>query len=171
MIHSPPVMLRVGERAPDFSAKTTLGRQLTLSELRGQFVVIYFFPKAFTPGCKKETTRFRDAYPDLQKLGAEVVGVSVDDHQTQCDFATAQNVGYPMVGDSDHEVSKLYAVLRPFLRLDKRVTYVIDRDGIIRGVFQHEFQVSRHLDDVLHLVERLVTEQSTVDSRQSTGKP
>ena len=164
-------MLRVGERAPVFTAQTTFGRPLALSELRGQFVVIYFFPKAFTPGCKKETTRFRDAYADLQKVGAEVIGVSVDDHETQCDFATAQNVGFPMVGDSDHGLSKLYDVLRPFLRLDKRVTYVIDRAGTIRGVFQHEFQVSRHLDDVLHLMEKLVKEQSTVDSRQSTGKP
>jgi len=166
-------MLRVGERAPEFSAKTTQGQKLSLSELQGQFVVIYFFPKAFTPGCKQETTRFRDAYPDLQKLGVEVVGISVDDHETQCDFAQQQNVGFPMIADPDHEVSKLYSVLRPFLRLDKRVTYVIDRGGIIRGVFQHEFQVSKHLDDVLHLMERLVREEkkSTVESRPSTGKP
>jgi peroxiredoxin Q/BCP len=152
-------VLRVGDRAPDFTAKTTAGRYLTLAELLGKYVVIYFFPKAFTPGCIKETTRFRDAYPDLKALGAEVIGVSVDDHETQCEFATAQNVGFPMIGDGEREISRLYGVLRTFLKLDKRVTYVIDREGAVRGVFQHEFQVSRHLDDVLHLLEGLVRDE------------
>lgn len=151
-------MLRVGERAPDFTARTTAGPYLSITDLRGRYVVIYFFPKAFTPGCIKETTRFRDAYPDIKALGAEVIGVSVDDHETQCEFATAQNVGFPMIGDGEREVSRLYGVVRPFLRLDKRVTYVIDREGVVRGAFQHEFQVSRHLDDVLHLLEKLVKE-------------
>jgi len=162
-------VLRVGERAPEFTARTTQGRTLSLAELLGRYVVIYFFPKAFTPGCIKETTRFRDAYPDLKRLGAEVVGVSVDDHETQCEFATAQNVGFPMIGDGEREVSRLYGVARPFLRLDKRVTYVIDREGIIRGVFQHEFQVSRHLDDVLHLLEKLVKEEGKPGPGYLTG--
>lgn len=148
-------MPRVGERAPDFTARTNDGALLTLSRLRGRFVVLYFFPKAFTPGCKRETARFRDAHLDIQELGGEVIGVSVDDFKTQCDFAEATQVRFPMVADATHEVSRLYGVLRPYLKLDKRVTFVIDREGIIRGVFEHEFQISKHLDGVLHLLEKL----------------
>ncbi len=148
-------MLKVGERAPDFTARTTNGGALTLSSLRGRSVVLYFFPKAFTPGCRRETARFRDARDDIQALGGVVVGVSVDDHETQCEFAAALDVGFPMIGDESHEISRLYGVLRPYLRLAKRVTYVIDREGVIRGVFEHEFQISKHLDDALHLLETL----------------
>jgi len=148
-------MLRVGDPAPDFTARTTDGGELKLSGLRGQHVVLYFFPKAFTPGCVRETLRFRDAHADIRALGAVVLGVSVDDHQTQCDFAGAHRVPFPMIGDEDTTISKLYDVLRPFLKLDRRVTYVIDPLGIIRGVFEHEFQISKHLDGVLALLEEL----------------
>ena len=148
---------RVGELAPNFTALTTDGRTVELAALRGKFVVLFFFPKAFTPGCKRETARFRDAYPELSALGAEVLGISVDDHETQCDFAAEMKVKFPMIGDQDGTISRLYDCFRPWLPpLRKRITYLVDRDGIIRGVFQHEFQISKHLDDVLHMLEKLV---------------
>jgi thioredoxin-dependent peroxiredoxin len=145
----------VGDLAPDFTARSTDGSTLTLSELRGRYVVLYFFPKAFTPGCTRETVRFRDAHADIAALGGSVVGVSVDDHETQCDFAAATRAPFPMIGDTNHAISRLYGVVRPFLKLDRRVTFVIDPQGVIRGVFEHEFQISRHLDGVLHLLEEL----------------
>lgn len=154
------VNLRVGDRAPDFTARSTGGELLSLSALRGQVVVLYFFPKAFTPGCTRQTERFRDAQEDIRELGGVVIGVSVDDHVTQCDFAAATHAGFPMIGDADHTVSNLYGVLRPFLRLDRRVTFVIDGDGVVRGIFEHEFQISKHLDAVLHLLERMRAERS-----------
>jgi peroxiredoxin len=148
-------MLKVGDPAPAFRVKTTTGQEISLAELRGRLVVVYFFPKAFTPGCTRETVRFRDAYPDIQGLGGEVIGVSVDDFETQCEFAESTRATFPMVGDGDKEISRQFGVVRPWLKLDRRVTFVIDKQGIVRGVFQHEFQISRHLDDVLHLLERL----------------
>jgi peroxiredoxin len=150
---------RVGDVAPDFTARTTQDELVTLSSLRGRYVVLYFFPKAFTPGCTRETTRFRDAYADILELGGLVLGVSVDDFETQCDFVAATQARFPMIGDEDLAVSQLYGVLRPFLKLSKRVTFVIDRDGVVRGVFEHEFQISKHLDGVLHLLEKLRSEE------------
>ncbi|MCS6913014.1 MAG: peroxiredoxin [Myxococcota bacterium] len=141
-------MLKVGDPAPDFSATTTEGRTLRLSELRGRKVVLYFFPKAFTPGCTLETRRFRDAYEDLRSLGAEVIGVSGDSHERQCAFAAAQGVTFPLVGDSDHAIAKSYDVLWPLFSLARRVTYVIDEDGRIEAVFHHELDVGRHIKDV-----------------------
>jgi peroxiredoxin Q/BCP len=152
-------VLKVGDPAPAFSVQTTDGRNVTLRDLRGKYVVVYFFPKAFTPGCMKEAKRFRDAYPDIHALGGEVLGISVDDHKTQCEFADKMAVTFPMVGDGDKQISAAFGVIRPLLRFDRRVTFLIDKGGVIRGVFEHEFQVSKHLDDVLHMLEKLVKEE------------
>lgn len=148
-------MLKVGDIAPDFECQTTDGRALRLSDLRGRRVVLYFFPKAFTPGCTFETRRFRDNYPDVAALGAEVIGISVDEHSTQCDFAKAEELSFPLVADAERDISRAYDALWPVIAIDKRVTYVIDPEGRIEAVFRHEFQVSRHLDDVVQHLKRV----------------
>jgi thioredoxin-dependent peroxiredoxin len=141
-------MLSVGDKAPDFTARTTDGQLLRLSSLRGRPVVLYFYPRAFTPGCTLETRRFRDNYDDLKALGAEIVGVSTDDFERQCRFAEAEQVKFPLIADQKNEVSNLYGVVRPVLSLNKRVTYVLDEAGTVAAVFHHEFQILRHFDDV-----------------------
>jgi peroxiredoxin Q/BCP len=147
-------MIPVGDRAPDFSARSTDGQMLTLSQFRGRPVVIYFFPRAFTPGCTAETRRFRDNYDDLQRFGAEVIGISTDDHERQCRFAEAEKVKFPLVGDKDGEIQALYGVKRPILKSNRRVTFVIDEEGAVVAVFHHEFQVLRHMDDVRQFFEK-----------------
>jgi len=142
-------MIRVGDPAPDFTASASDGRPFTLASHRGHVVVVYFFPKAFTPGCTAETKSFRDNYPDLKLLGAEVVGVSCDDVETQCKFASRLEVSFPLVGDPDRTISRAYGVLWPIVAIDKRVTVVVDEAGVVAAVFRHEFQISKHLDDVL----------------------
>jgi peroxiredoxin Q/BCP len=141
-------MLKAGERAPDFTARATDGNTLRLSALRGRWVVLYFYPKAFTPGCTTETRLFRDNQRELSALGAQVVGVSLDNFETQCRFAGAESVTFPLVADEDKRISREYGVIWPLLSLDKRVTFVIDPEGMVRAVFRHEFQVVKHLDDV-----------------------
>lgn len=148
-------MLKVGEKAPDFTAQTSDGKTLTLSSLRGQKVVLYFFPKAFTPGCTAQARQFRDNYPELKALGAEVMGVSTDDSRTQCDFAAENNVSFPLIGDRGATISRAYGVLWPLIGVDRRVTFVLDEDGVVRAVFRHELQVLRHLDDVVSFLRRL----------------
>ena len=147
-------MLSIGDRAPDFSARTTDGQMLTLSQLRGRPVVIYFFPHAFTPGCTAETRRFRDNYDDLRRFDVEVIGISTDDHEKQCKFAQAEKVKFPLIGDRNAEIQALYGVKRPILKSNRRVTYVIDEDGMIAAMFHHEFQVLRHMDDVRQFFEK-----------------
>lgn len=149
-------MLKVGTTAPLFRATDTFGYDVALEDLRGRIVVLYFFRRAFTRNCTVETKGFRDNYADLRLLGAEVVGVSCDAHATQCRFAETHQVCFPMVADTDRAISGAYRTF--FLLLPKvshRVTYVIGRDGIIAGVFNHEFQISKHLDEVLGFVREL----------------
>lgn len=141
-------MLRVGDKAPAFDAKTTDGRRLTPESLRGKAYVLYFFPKSFTPGCTVETKAFRDAYPELRKLGVEVIGVSSDPHETQCDFAQSTGATFPMVGDTTGELIEGFDVKWPIFKRAMRVTFVVDKDGVIRGVFHHEIDVRKHIADV-----------------------
>jgi len=145
-------MKKVGDVAPPFEAASSSGKLISLAALRGQWVVVYFYPKAFTPGCTVETKRFRDNYADLRALGAEVVGISVDELAQQCRFASEHGVTFPLVSDEHKSISKDYGVLWPMIGLDKRVTFMIDPDGVIRAVFRHEIQISKHLDDVLRFL-------------------
>lgn len=141
-------MLRVGDLAPNFTATTSQGQTITLSDLRGRRVVLFFFPKAFTTGCTIETRRFRDHYAEIAGLGAEVIGVSVDREQVQCDFASREGVPYPMIGDDSRTINRSYDVLWPILNVSQRVTYVIGPDGRIELVLHHEILVNKHLDEV-----------------------
>ena len=99
-------MITLNAPAPDFEALTTDGRTVRLADFRGRTLVLYFFPRAFTPGCSREADLFREAYPEIQAAGAEIIGVSTDDHQTQCDFAADRSVPFPMVGDADGRAAR-----------------------------------------------------------------
>ena len=147
-------MVKVGDPAPGFSARTTSGETVTLASLRGRPVVIYFFPKAFTMGCTVETRQFRDNYEELRQLGAEVIGISVDKFDQQCRFAHDNKLPFALVGDEDKRICESYGVLWPLIRLPQRITFVIDEQGLVQAVFHHEVQISRHLDDVMHFLER-----------------
>jgi thioredoxin-dependent peroxiredoxin len=149
------VVLGVGAVAPNFEAESSDGRTLRLSDFRGKAVVLYFFPKAFTPICTLETQRFRDNHAELAALGAEVVGVSADDIATQCEFGRRQTVNFPLLADPDRRISGSFGVLWPLLARARRVTFVLDENAVVELVTWHELQVSKHLDEVLlHLRKR-----------------
>ena len=141
-------MLTVGDRAPDFTATAQDSKTVKLGDLRGKRVVMFFFPKAFTTGCTIETRQFRDHYTELAALGAEVLGVSVDSSEKQCEFASREGVPFPMIGDAARGIGRSYDVLWPLLNVAQRVTYVISPDGIVEAVFHHELMVGKHLEQV-----------------------
>lgn len=141
-------MLKIGQPAPDFSTTASNGKTVKLSELRGKRVVMFFFPKAFTTGCTIETRLFRDHYSEIAALGAEVVGVSMDSAEKQCEFANKEGVSFPMIGDPSRAIGKNYDVLWPILGVARRITYVIGPDGRVEAVFDHELRVKQHLEDV-----------------------
>jgi peroxiredoxin Q/BCP len=147
-------MLKVGDQAPDFSGTAQDGKTVRLQDLRGKRVVLFFFPKAFTLGCTIETRQFRDHYSELAELGAEVLGVSMDSSERQCEFASREGVRFPMLGDPSRAIGRSYDVLRPLLNVAKRVTYVIGPDGRIEAIFHHELLVGKHLDDVREHLQR-----------------
>lgn len=145
-------MLKVGERAPAIDAMTSSGTRFVLAEQVGLCSVVYFFPKAFTPGCTVETKSFRDNHVELEFAGVTVVGISTDDLATQCNFARSIQTPFPMIGDKEGVIARAYDVLWPLIGVAKRVTYVISPEQQIEAVFHHELAVKSHRDDVLRFV-------------------
>lgn len=148
-------MLNRGDELPDFEARTTAGCVIRTAEVRGKPSVFFFFPKAFTPGCVRETKAFRDEYPALARRGVQIVGISTDPLDAQCRFAEWAGVPFPLVADTDRAVSRAFGVLWPIVGIAKRVTFVADATGIIRHVFHHELRVDRHVSQVRRAIDEL----------------
>jgi peroxiredoxin len=154
-------MLKVGDAAPPIVAVGQDGKRFALYEQGGLCTVIYFFPKAFTPHCTAETKEFRKHYTELELAGVTLVGVSTDDRDTQCRFASALEAPFPLLGDHDRSISRAYDVLWPLVGIAHRVTYVVaprpvlnagDPRWFVEAVFHHEFDVSAHRNEVLRFV-------------------
>ena len=129
-------MLKIGQPAPDFTLKTTSGKAFKLSQLRGRHVVLYFYPKDDTPGCTAQACSFRDEYEDFKELGAEVVGISSDSEKSHQKFTEKHRLPFELLSDEAGDVRKLYEVPRALLGLlPGRVTYVIDKKGIVQYIF------------------------------------
>ncbi|WBO85771.1 peroxiredoxin [Hymenobacter yonginensis] len=141
-------MLQIGDQAPDFTLKTTTGDSFRLSEQRGQrAIVLYFYPKDDTPGCTAEACSFRDQYQDFQDLGAEVVGVSSDSEASHQKFTQKHRLPFPLLADAGGQVRKLYEVPRALLGLlPGRVTFVIDKEGTIRYIFNSMNRATDHVE-------------------------
>ena len=152
-------MLAIDGNAPNIDAPSSLG-PFRLSEHGGRLcTVVYFFPKAFTPGCTRETERFRDDYNELRLAGAALVGISTDDHETQCKFAGSLRTTFPMIGDVDGAIAAAFDVRWPLVGLAQRVTYVLSPTRVVLGAFHHELSIEKHRIDVLTFVDALFQER------------
>jgi peroxiredoxin Q/BCP len=161
-------MIRVGERAPDLELHLHTGELFRLSDHTGKkLVVLYFYPRDFTTNCTKEACTFRDYHTDLVDYGALVIGISPDDLESHKRFAKVYRLNFPLASDPSMKAAKRWgAVWLGGLRV-KRVTYVVDTTGIIRGVFQHDILIDRHRTDVLNLLQQL----QQIPSEQGQHKP
>jgi thioredoxin-dependent peroxiredoxin len=148
-------MLKIGDSLPEFQATATDGTAVSTAGLKGKPVVLFFFPKAFTPGCVRETKAFRDEYPSLARRGVQIIGVSTDPLDAQCRFAEWAGVPFPLIADASGTIAKQFGVLRPLLSIAKRVTFVADAETIVRHVFHYELRVDRHVADVRRVVDDL----------------
>ncbi|MGA9839866.1 MAG: peroxiredoxin [Thermoplasmata archaeon] len=128
-------MLAVGDMAVTFAGTTQDGAPIDLATYRGKPLVLYFYPKANTTGCSIEARGFAENYPELQKAGIAVVGVSVDSVESQKSFAEKCGVPFPLVADRDKSIAKQYGVLG-LLGVAKRVTFFVGPDGRVEEVVQ-----------------------------------
>lgn len=128
--------LVVGGPAPDFAAVGTNDRTNRLSDLKGKWVVLYFYPKAFTPGCTAESCSLRDGYAELQKRGAVILGVSLDGLAKLKEFKAAYALPFELLSDADKRVCRDYGVLGFGGLYAERRTFIINPQGVLAHVFE-----------------------------------
>ena len=146
----------VGDAAPELTLSTQSGEQITLADYRGEkAVVVFFYPKDGTPVCTKEACAFRDAYEDFVEAGAVVIGVSGDSATRHQAFASNHRLPFVLVSDKDGKARRAFGVPKSMGLLPGRVTYVIDREGIVRHVFISQFAADRHVQEALDAIREL----------------
>lgn len=153
-------MPKVGESAPDFTLKDQDGKTVGLRDFRGQKnVVLYFYPKDNTPICTREACSFRDAYPAFEGVDAVVLGISGDDEASHRGFAERHKLPFRVLSDPDHAVAKLYDAMMGFGLMAGRVTYVIDRAGIVRHVTEARFSADKHVEEARAALELIASNE------------
>ena len=147
-------MLKVGELAPEFSAQDQHGNPITLTGLleRGR-LILYFYPRDFTPVCTAQVCTFRDASSELAALSANVVGVSGDAAESHQRFAEKHGVSFSLIADPERRIIKLYRASLPILNHTLRITYVIDSNRRILAALHHELSAAKHLEGVKRALE------------------
>ena len=152
-------MPKEGSVAPNFAAKDENGETVRLKDLRGQRVVLYFYPKDDTPGCTKEACSFRDAFADFKKRDIKVLGVSKDSEASHKKFAAKYKLPFTLLADPDHSIADAYGVYgekkfmgRTYLGV-KRVTFLIDEKGKVKKVFE-KVKPEEHAKEVLEAFEQ-----------------
>jgi thioredoxin-dependent peroxiredoxin len=148
--------IRVGDKAPDFTLPAQTGEAVRLQDRLGErVVVLYFYPKDDTRGCTAEACAFRDSHEVFTDAGAEVIGVSSDSADKHAAFASKYELPFTLLSDQGGKVRKLYGVPTVLGVIPGRVTYVIDRQGTVRQVFNSMTNTSKHVNDALEMVKQL----------------
>ncbi len=149
--------LKEGDKAPDFSAKDQNGKLVSLSDYKGQDVILYFYPKDDTPGCTAEACNFRDNYQSLQAQGYVVIGVSTDDETSHQKFASKYQLPFTLISDDEKKIVEAYGVWVEKNMYGKkymgtaRKTFVIGKDGTIRNII-HKVNTAESSKQVLELL-------------------
>jgi peroxiredoxin Q/BCP len=148
--------IKVGDTAPNFNLPAQNGENVSLGDFRGQkSVVLYFYPKDDTPGCTIESCAFRDQYEVFQAAGAEVIGVSGDSSNSHKNFANKHNLPFTLLSDQGDQLRKQYGATTAFGLIPGRVTYVIDKNGIVQYVFDSMFNFKGHVEEALKTLQQL----------------
>jgi peroxiredoxin Q/BCP len=133
--------LEVGDKAPNFSLVDQHGKKVKLGDFKGQKLIVYFYPKADTPGCTTQSCELRDAHPQLKRLGVSIVGISPDAPAKQLKFDDKYSLGFPLLADEDHAVAEAYEAWGEKSLYGKkylgiiRSAFVVDEKGKLAGVF------------------------------------
>ena len=150
-------MLKVGDKAPDFSVLDEMSNTVDSKSLQGTAYILFFFPRANTPGCTAEACSLRDGYKELSEKGYRIFGVSEDNPKKQRSFKEKYNFQYPLLADTEHEIIEKYGVWGPKKFMGKeydglhRTTFVINKEGIISHVIE-KVKTKDHANQLLELI-------------------
>ena len=146
-------MLQTGDRVPDFTSTDQHGNPVQFSDLLAAGpTVVFFYPKAMTTGCTKESCHFRDLDREFAAVGAQRVGISADSVEKQAQFDAKHDLGYTLLADTDKTVAKIFGVKRPGPLMSKRTTFVVDSDATVLEVVGSELNMDIHADRALEVL-------------------
>ncbi|WP_348663413.1 peroxiredoxin [Chlamydia vaughanii] len=158
--------LFIGKPAPDFVAQAVVDgeiKDISLTDYRGKYVILFFYPKDFTYVCPTELHAFQHALEEFKNCGAEVIGCSVDDLDTHKRWLDTdkkaggiKGITYPLISDTNRELSELYGVLDSVSGLSFRGSFLIDRDGIVRHLVVNDLPLGRSIDEEIRVLEALI---------------
>ena len=149
-------MVEPGSPGPGFRLQTRTGEYVSLEDFHGKkSVVVYFYPRDFTKGCTAEACEFRDSYEEFKNLGAEVVGISNDNQKSHEAFASEHKLPFILLSDPNGSVRKSYGVKKTFGLVPGRVSFVIDKNGIVRHVFSSQSRATAHVSEALAVLKSL----------------
>lgn len=157
MFLSPSDKPVVGEPAPNFSGLSTGGKTITLEDFKGSWVILYFYPKAFTRGCTIESCGLRDSYAELSKLNAKVIGVSFDDIEKQEEFKKANELPFDLISDKDKSIAKSYDTVGILKLYAKRKTFLIDPEGKLAYIFD-KVDTATHPQDIIDVLTGIIND-------------
>lgn len=154
--NTPLSTLKIHDKAPDFSLPDANGKTMSLSNFKDSWLVLYFYPKDDTPGCTKEACDFRDDLHKLEKLGAKVVGISVDDGSSHAAFTKKYNLPFPLLSDKDGSVAQQYDALTNLglIKIAKRRTFLIDPEGKLQKIYL-SVDTSKHSQEIIEDLTKL----------------
>lgn len=146
--------IQQGDKCPSFQLKNQHGEMIKIEDIIGsEKLVIYFYPKDDSPGCTKQACSFRDAFEDFKDAGARVIGISSDNEKSHKKFAGKHNLPFTLLADSDKSVRKQFGVPTNLLGLlPGRVTYIIDKKGIVQGLFNSQLNFDKHISEALKVL-------------------
>jgi peroxiredoxin Q/BCP len=149
--------IEVGSKIPSFALLDQDGNLFDINEIVGKKnLVIYFYPKDDTPGCTKEACSFRDQFEVFRDAGAEVIGISSDSVKSHKNFALKHRLQFQLLSDVDKTVRKAFGVPTDFLGLlPGRVTYIVDKAGVVQNVFNSQFNADKHVEEALRVLKNL----------------
>jgi thioredoxin-dependent peroxiredoxin len=146
--------VNINDKAPEFTLPDQNGKEVSLNDFRGKYVVLYFYPRADTPGCTIEACEFRDSYRKIQNTGAVILGVSPDQPKAQKKFEEKYSLPFTLLGDADKKVGNAFGVIQEKNMYGKKVmgvvrtTFIIGPDGMVKHIFQ-KVKPEGHAEEVL----------------------
>lgn len=155
MKNTPIRKIEVGDKVPSFTLNDQNGNLFEVNSSIGKPMVIYFYPKDDTPGCIKEACKFRDDFEKFIDINALVIGISGDSVESHKNFEKKYNLPFILLADVNNEVRKLFGVPKSMFFLPGRVTYVIDKNGIVQYIFNSQFGAEKHIENSLKKLKEL----------------
>lgn len=146
--------LALGIPAPDIQLASTTNKTFSLRDFKGQALILFFYPKDFTKGCTAEACEFRDQFSEFRNMAVPVFGISRDDIPTHERFKQAYQLPFDLLSDPEGKICKAYDALIPLIKLPKRVTYLLDKDHRIAGVFEGLFENKKHVSAMIAKLEK-----------------